>query len=83
VDHHDHEAFGALSPADGRGAGIARYIRDLDDPRAAEIAVTIAEPTGPAHHSSTNGPCRRTTTMWHRRGRDHHDVASSWFSSLP
>jgi RimJ/RimL family protein N-acetyltransferase len=43
VDHYDHEALGALSPADGRGAGIARYIRDSDDPRAAEIAVTIAD----------------------------------------
>jgi RimJ/RimL family protein N-acetyltransferase len=43
VDHHDHEAIGALSPADGRGVGIARYIRDPDDPRAAEIAVTIAD----------------------------------------
>ena len=43
VDHHDHEALGALSPADGRGVGIARYIRDPDDPRAAEIAVTIAD----------------------------------------
>jgi RimJ/RimL family protein N-acetyltransferase len=43
VDHHDHEAIGALSPADGRGVGIARYIRDADDPRAAEIAVTVAD----------------------------------------
>jgi len=43
VDHHDHEALGALSPVDGRGAGIARYIRDPDDPGAAEIAVTIAD----------------------------------------
>ena len=43
VDHHDHEAIGALSPADGRGVGIARYIRDPDDPEAAEIAVTIAD----------------------------------------
>jgi RimJ/RimL family protein N-acetyltransferase len=43
VDHHDHEALGALSPADGRGAGIARYIRDPDEPGAAEIAVTIAD----------------------------------------
>jgi len=43
VDHHDHEAIGALSPADGRGVGVARYIRDADDPRAAEIAVTIAD----------------------------------------
>ena len=43
VDHHDHEALGALCPADGRGVGIARYVRDTDDPRAAEIAVTIAD----------------------------------------
>ena len=43
VDHHDHEALGALSPADGWGVGIARYIRDADDPGAAEIAVTIAD----------------------------------------
>ena len=43
VDHHDHEALGALSPADGRGVGIARYIRDPGDPEAAEIAVTIAD----------------------------------------
>jgi RimJ/RimL family protein N-acetyltransferase len=43
VDHHDHEALGALSPADGRGVGIARYIRDPSDPETAEIAVTIAD----------------------------------------
>ena len=43
VDHHDHEAIGALSPAEGRGVGVARYIRDADDPGAAEIAVTIAD----------------------------------------
>jgi len=43
VDHHDHEALGALDPAGGRGAGIARYIRDADDPQAAEIALTIVD----------------------------------------
>jgi RimJ/RimL family protein N-acetyltransferase len=43
VDHHDHEALGALSPADERGVGIARYVRDTADPQAAEIAVTIAD----------------------------------------
>jgi RimJ/RimL family protein N-acetyltransferase len=43
IDHHDHEALGALSTADGRGVGIARYIRDADDPQAAEIALTIAD----------------------------------------
>ena len=43
VDHHDHEALGALNHADGRGVGIARYVRDADDPQAAEIAVTVAD----------------------------------------
>jgi RimJ/RimL family protein N-acetyltransferase len=43
VDHHDHEAIGALSPADGCGVGIARYIREPGDPTAAEIAVTIVD----------------------------------------
>ena len=43
VDHHDHEAIGALSAADGRGVGIARYVRDADDPQEAEIAVTIVD----------------------------------------
>jgi GNAT superfamily N-acetyltransferase len=43
VDHHDHEALVALDPAGGRGAGVARYVRDADDPQAAEIALTIAD----------------------------------------
>src|SRR5438067_2484673 len=36
VDHRDHEALGALNQADGRGLGIARYVRDAEDPQAAE-----------------------------------------------
>jgi len=43
VDHHDHEALGALDRAGGRGVGVARYIRDAGDPHAAEIAVTIVD----------------------------------------
>lgn len=43
VDHHDHEALIALDPASGRGAGVARYVRDADDRQAAEIALTIAD----------------------------------------
>jgi RimJ/RimL family protein N-acetyltransferase len=43
VDHHDHEALGALNHADGRGVGIARYIRDAENPRTAEIAVTVVD----------------------------------------
>ena len=43
IDHHDHEALGALDPADGRGLGIARYIRRTDDPQGAEVAVTVID----------------------------------------
>jgi len=43
VDHHDHEALGAIAHASGGGVGIARYVRDREDPQAAEIAVTIAD----------------------------------------
>jgi RimJ/RimL family protein N-acetyltransferase len=43
VDHHDHEALGAVDQADGRGVGVARYVRDADDPHAAEIAVTVVD----------------------------------------
>ena len=41
LDHHDHEALGALDQGDGRGVGIARYVRSAHDPYAADIAVTI------------------------------------------
>jgi EmrB/QacA subfamily drug resistance transporter len=43
IDHHDHEALGALDQAGGRGVGVARYVRDAEDPQAAEIAVTIVD----------------------------------------
>ena len=43
VDHPDHEALGALDHARGGGVGIARYVRDRDDPQAAEIAVTVID----------------------------------------
>ena len=43
VDHHDHEALGALDHAAGRGVGVARYVRDAGDPHAAEIALTVVD----------------------------------------
>jgi len=43
IDHHNHEALGALSSIDGRGVGVARYVRDSDDPQAAEMAITIVD----------------------------------------
>jgi RimJ/RimL family protein N-acetyltransferase len=42
VDHHDHEALGAVS-RDGRGVGVARYVRDRDDTASAEVAVTVVD----------------------------------------
>jgi len=43
IDHHDHEALGALDPVDGRGLGVARYIRHAEDPEGAEVAVTVVD----------------------------------------
>src|SRR6266496_471383 len=43
IDHHEHEALGAVSRADGRGVGIARYVRRAEDPQTAEIAVTVVD----------------------------------------
>ena len=40
VDHRDHEALGALEQSTAAGVGIARYVRDRNDPGSAEIAVT-------------------------------------------
>jgi len=43
VDHHDHEALGALNPVDGRALGIARYIRHAEGLDGAEVAVTVID----------------------------------------
>lgn len=43
IDHHNHEALGALDPVDGRGLGIARYIKHTEDPAGAEVAVTVID----------------------------------------
>jgi RimJ/RimL family protein N-acetyltransferase len=43
VDHHRHEALGAVSLADGRGVGVARFIRLPDEPAAAELALTVVD----------------------------------------
>jgi GNAT superfamily N-acetyltransferase len=61
IDHHDHEALGAVrvsgAPGAGRadrpsteqGVAIARYVRSTEDPLAADCAVTVVD-------------------GWHRRG---------------
>jgi GNAT superfamily N-acetyltransferase len=41
LDHVDHEAIGAL--ADGRGVGVARYVRDAARPHVAEAAVVVVD----------------------------------------
>jgi len=43
VDHRDHEALGALDHVRGGGVGIARYVKNREDPRTAEIAVTVID----------------------------------------
>jgi ribosomal protein S18 acetylase RimI-like enzyme len=43
VDHHHHEALGALDAATGRGVGVARYVRSSDDHRLADVAVAVVD----------------------------------------
>jgi GNAT superfamily N-acetyltransferase len=43
IDHHNHEALGALDQVDGRGLGVARYIRQANDPAAAELAIVVID----------------------------------------
>jgi GNAT superfamily N-acetyltransferase len=43
VDHHDHEAIVAVSRSDGRGLGVARFVREVDDARSAEVAVSVID----------------------------------------
>jgi RimJ/RimL family protein N-acetyltransferase len=43
LDHHDHEALGALDRREGRGVGVARYVRQADDPWSADVAITIID----------------------------------------
>jgi RimJ/RimL family protein N-acetyltransferase len=43
IDHHDHEALGALDERTGHRVGVARYVRHADDPHTADIAVTVVD----------------------------------------
>jgi RimJ/RimL family protein N-acetyltransferase len=42
IDHRDHEALGALGP-NGEPLGVARYVRRIDDPQTAEVAVAVVD----------------------------------------
>jgi GNAT superfamily N-acetyltransferase len=43
VDGHHHEALGAVDPQTGEGVGIARFVRDSENPTRAEAAITVAD----------------------------------------
>ena len=43
IDHHNHEALVAVSLIDERALGVARYVRSAEDPRVAEVAVTVVD----------------------------------------
>ena len=43
VDHADHEALVALEAQSGAGIGVARYVRDANDPRLAEVAIVVTD----------------------------------------
>jgi GNAT superfamily N-acetyltransferase len=43
LDHHRHEALGAVDGATGEGLGVARYVRDPARPAVAEAAVAVID----------------------------------------
>jgi RimJ/RimL family protein N-acetyltransferase len=43
VDHTNHEAIAALDETTGEGLGVARYVRDGDDPQQADVAIVVAD----------------------------------------
>ncbi len=43
INHDDHEAIIALDEETGEGIGVARYVRHLERPNAAEMAVTVID----------------------------------------
>jgi RimJ/RimL family protein N-acetyltransferase len=43
LDHHDHEAFGAIDEATGEGVGVARMVRSPDEREEAEAAVAVID----------------------------------------
>jgi len=43
VDHVSHEAIAAIDPTTAEAIGIARYVRDPDDERQADVAVVTAD----------------------------------------
>jgi RimJ/RimL family protein N-acetyltransferase len=43
VDHHDHEALIAIDEARGEAVGVGRFVREPDQPDAAEAAITVID----------------------------------------
>lgn len=43
VDHHDHEALVAIDLAAADGIGVARYVRDIENPRVAEVSMAVVD----------------------------------------
>ena len=43
VDHTNHEAIAALDAVTGEGIGVARFIRDPNDARLAEVAIVVTD----------------------------------------
>jgi len=43
VDQHDHVALVAVAAQGGRPIGVARFVRDREDPHSADVAVAIVD----------------------------------------
>ena len=64
VDGHDHAALVALNRA-GQIVAVARYVRDVEDPEAAEVAVVVAD------HLQGRGVGKRLGGMLADRAREN------------
>ena len=43
MDHHDHEALVAVAPGSGQLVGVARFLRNPEEPDQAEAALTVID----------------------------------------
>jgi len=64
LDHRDREALAAIS--DGEVVAVARYARDANDPRTAEIAIVVED--GWQHRGLGRSLTRRLAALARRRG---------------
>ena len=74
LDHHGHEALGAVDPTTGEGLAVARYLRDPARPDVAEAAIAVID------------DCQKRrlgTVLLERLATRAHDEGIRHFSASP